>query len=85
MARFFAHVRTATALIPDSEGFELENLGKVHANCVRVAADLVASDPHALDWTFEITDEMGQTVLTLPLRDCLQSGNPNASAPPIST
>ena len=85
MARYFAHVRTATDLIPDGEGFELENLGKVHVNAARIAVDLVASDPRALDWTFEITDEMGRTVLTLPLRDCLQSGNPNAPAPPIST
>jgi hypothetical protein len=85
MARFFAHVRTATALIPDSEGFELEKLGKVHANCARVAADLVASDPSARDWTFEIADETGRTVLTLPLRDCLEGGNPNASASPLNT
>ena len=85
MARYFAHVRTATDLIPDGEGFELENLGKVHVNVARIAADLVASDPRAKDWTFEITDELNRIVLTLPLRDCLQGENPNASASPLNT
>lgn len=85
MARYFAHVRTATDLIPDGDGFELENLGKVHVNAARIAADLVANDPSAKDWTFEITDELNRIVLTLPLRDCLQGENPNAPPPPTST
>ena len=85
MARFFAHVRTPDGLVPDNEGFELAQLGRAHESCARVAADLVASNPSAKDWTFEVADETGQTVLTLPLRDCLEGGNPNASASPLNT
>ena len=84
MPRFFAHVRTATGLIPDGQGFELANLSKIHAVVARIAADLVAGDPSATAWTFEITDEEGRTVLTLPLGNCLQDGNPNAPPPTIS-
>ena len=29
MPRFFAHVRTATDLIPDGQGFELANLKQI--------------------------------------------------------
>ena len=82
MPRFFAHVRTATALVPDGEGLELEHLGQARENAARIAADLVVGDPSAIDWTFEITNELNQIVLTLPLRDCLQAGNPKTSASP---
>jgi hypothetical protein len=71
MPRFFARVRTATSLVPDEKGFELATLGKIHAEVARLAKDLVASDPSAVTWTFEIADEEGRTVLTLPLKDCL--------------
>ncbi len=73
MPRYFAHVRTPNGLVPDNEGFELSQLGRANDSCARVAADLVAKDPSAKDWTFEVADELGRTVLTLPLRDCLQT------------
>jgi hypothetical protein len=84
VARFFAHVRTPSGLIPDGEGFELANIGKLHENAARIAADLVANNPAAADWTFELADEVGRTVLTLPLRDCLRDANPTAATPPKS-
>jgi hypothetical protein len=82
MARFFAHVRTPSGLIPDGEGFELANIGKLRESASRIAADLVANNPAAIDWTFELTDEVGRTVLTLLLRDCLPDSK--AATPPIS-
>lgn len=84
MARFFAHVRTDTELVPDGEGFELANIGKLHESATRIATDLVASNPKAIEWSFELTDETGRTVLVLPLRDCLPNAKSNAATPTTS-
>ena len=74
MAHFFAHVRTSTRLIPDNDGFELANIGRLRETAAKIAADLVAKDPHAINWTFELSDENGRTVLRLPLSECLSEG-----------
>ena len=78
MAHFFAHVRTDKGLVPDKEGFQLANVGKARESCSRIAKDLVGSNPSAINWTFELTDEMGRTVLVLPLRDCMPDQNRKA-------
>jgi hypothetical protein len=78
MARFFLHLRTPQGLVSDGRGVELAHLGKVRESMTRVAVDLARNDPAAADWTFEVADEVGRTVLTEKLGALLPNPSPSA-------
>ncbi len=74
MARYFLHLRFrdgTDGLAVDEEGDELPERGMLRAHVEATARDLMRNTrlgaiPNWLDCTFEVTDETGQQVLTLP-------------------
>lgn len=79
MPRYFFHIRQGDELFTDDEGEELADLNAVRNEAVESARELMADDvaqgrPSELR-VFEVTDEHGNTVLTLPFEDAIHSGS----------
>ena len=73
-SRYFMNVRYRGRLIPDYEGDELANEEAVRGHALATARDLVFhtrmdSIRSWFDCSFEVTDESGRTVLTMPFGD----------------
>ena len=71
MLRFFFHVRDESEFTPDDEGQLFPDLKAARAEALRaieVLADDLPPDFAERNIAFEITDERGHIVLTLPFR-----------------
>ena len=73
MPRFFLHLRTSEGLNMDGKGVELAHLGDLRKSASKIAVDLLADNPGAADWRFEVEDETGRTVFTERLGDLIPS------------
>ena len=77
MPRFFFNVRYRpgpAGLAVDPEGEEFADLNAARENALFQAREMIARDRHTFirDWmdcSFEIMDEAGQPVLTIPFSD----------------
>ncbi len=77
LPRYFLHLRykdSPQGLAVDEEGDELPNAGAVREHVLNTARDLIRHTRiggvrNWLDCTFEVTDEAGQIVLTLPFSE----------------
>jgi hypothetical protein len=69
MTRYYFHARGPRRYVADYEGFDLLDFQASYDIAVQTIRD-IANDPVALqvhaDWTMEVTDETGQTALTIP-------------------
>ena len=72
MPKYFFHVRDHDALIEDQEGIELPGLEAVLEECRRIVQEVLDEEQWRDDLTagraFEIVDELGRVVLTVPFR-----------------
>lgn len=69
MARFYFHLRAGELFIPDAEGVELED-HRASARHLMLILDHAGSSDHR-GWTFEICDERGEFVDSVPVVDLL--------------
>ena len=72
MPRYYFHVRQGNDLSRDREGMDLPDLQAVRATAVKLACQRwSAAPPDAAhnDQTFEISDEVGHIVLTVPFSE----------------
>lgn len=77
MPRYFFHLRHGPApgqVAIDDEGDDIADVGEVREHALRAARDLIARTRiHSVrDWfecSFEVTDERGARVLTVPFGD----------------
>ena len=76
MPRYFFHVRQDKDFVEDSEGVECTDSGHAKAEAIEGACDLMAE--HILkgldvsDWSYEIVDEDGRLVMTVPFAEAIQ-------------
>ena len=72
MPKYFFHVRDHDALIADQEGIELSGLEAVLEECRRIVREVLDEEQWRDDLTagrrFEIVDELGRVVVTVPFR-----------------
>jgi hypothetical protein len=75
MPTFNFNIRFRDRLFPDAEGEEAANEEEARQRALETAHDLMkTSSSVILDWlacTVEVTDESGQTVLTVPFEEAL--------------
>jgi hypothetical protein len=72
MPRYYFHVRDGDDLRKDPEGIELPDLEAARAKAVSLACaswSAAPPDREHNDRTFEISDETGQRVLTVPFSE----------------
>jgi hypothetical protein len=83
MPRFFFHLRKGEAFDKDAEGRDLAESEALSDEAVEAARDLLAEgDRQGLDrrgWVFEIADEIGGIVLSLPFADAIEPDVPPAA------
>jgi len=83
MPRYFISLRHRpgpSGLAVDEEGDELPNVNAVREHALTAARDLIARHQMSMirDWfvcSFEITDEAGQHVMTVPFSDTVPDEN----------
>ena len=68
MSLYYFHVRTESGLSIDEEGIELENLDEVRREALVSAQEFLAEAEWSGPLAFEVTDQRGRTVLTLPIQ-----------------
>ena len=76
MPRYFFHLLGET-LSHDTEGTELHGHGQLHREAGRIARKIMAEAGEtgiASNASFNVTDESGETVLTIRLSDALKYG-----------
>jgi hypothetical protein len=76
MPTYFFNVRQNGSLIEDEEGIDLPDLDTAKTEAMGGAMDIVADrtrsgSPMGLDDTFEVTDEDGEVLLTVPFREAV--------------
>lgn len=76
MPVFYFHVRSEGSVLQDDEGIDLPDRDAAGTEAAASARDIVAErvksgKPFGLDDVFEITDESGQLVLTVPFREAV--------------
>jgi hypothetical protein len=74
MSRYFMNMRYRHRYFRDEEGDELENVEAAREHALATAKDMIRRTRTNIirDWfdcTFEIADETGKTVLTVPFGD----------------
>jgi hypothetical protein len=73
--RFFLDVVDGTQVTEDPDGLEFTDLDTAIAEAVQGARDIVAhsimKNQDVSGQAFRIRDDTGQTVATVPFRDCL--------------
>jgi hypothetical protein len=74
--RYYLNVRTVDGLIVDKEGIELPDLGDVAEEASQAARDIVADrvkhGEKVDDGVFEVVDQAGVMVMTIPIRSVLR-------------
>ena len=77
MPRYFFHIRNSDVLVDDPEGTEVSQSEFLRDEAIEAARDLLADgDLQGLDrreWAFEVADESGTTVLTLPFLEAAEA------------
>ena len=72
MPTYYFHIRDSGALVRDPEGLELPNLDAARTECRRVIVSVLSEEQMdgliSADREFQIEDEIGRTVLTVPFR-----------------
>jgi hypothetical protein len=72
MPIYFFHVRDRGELIADQEGLELPDLHGAIEECRRLVREVLDEEQwrgeRTASRTFEIVDELGRVVLTIPFR-----------------
>lgn len=75
MPRYYFHMRDGSQLLPDNEGSELYDLNAAKTEALAAAADILVARIQAGrplgDAVFEIADETGAVVMSIPLRAAL--------------
>jgi hypothetical protein len=72
MPRYYFHVRQGNDLRKDGEGVDLPDLQAARATALNLACQRWSDAPPDTDHndqTFEISDEAGRTVLTVPFSE----------------
>jgi hypothetical protein len=73
MPRYFFHIRGRSGRIEDRTGIEFDTLKEAVADAQRarreMLADAALEDPTRSQDSFEITDESGRVLATVPLLD----------------
>ena len=76
MPRYFFHVREVVPLVEDEEGTECADDAQAREEAIEGARDVMAEYVRkGLDvscWSFEIEDEQGRPVMTVPSSAALQ-------------
>lgn len=67
--RIFFHLVGRTAVIPDTEGVEVDDLGVVRTAIAREIRELMRefSEDDRRGWQLRVTDDTGAVLLTVPL------------------
>ncbi len=77
MPRYFFHVREIVTLVEDEEGTECADGAAAREEAIRAARDVMAEHVRkGLDvscWSFEINDEQGRPVMTVPFSAALRT------------
>ena len=77
MRRFFFNVQQGNEYVEDTEGQEIADLEGVRSEALTAAREVVAEGALAgkewTSWSFNITDENGETVLRFPFSQAMQS------------
>ena len=81
MPRYFFHIRKGDAVDQNSEGREIAATEVLREETIEAARDVLADgDVQGLDrreWVFEVADESGGIVLTLPFVDAIEPDMPD--------
>jgi hypothetical protein len=76
MPHFFLHIRDRDGLTADPEGTELPDLEAAQTDALaaarKILAEPIAKDGKTGDPRFEIIDEAGRLLLTVPFRDAIE-------------
>jgi hypothetical protein len=83
MALYYFHVRTQSGLVEDEEGLDLPHLDAVRREAFVSAHEFLAEAEWSGPLAFEVTDERGATVLTLPI-EALSLSWPALSCPALT-
>jgi hypothetical protein len=87
MPRYFFHIRKDDVLVKDPEGVEVAATESLEEEAIEAARDLLAQgDLQGLDrreWVYEVADESGATVLTLPFADAVEPDLPQSPSGPV--
>jgi Ser/Thr protein kinase RdoA (MazF antagonist) len=80
MPRYYFHIRQGNVLVEDSSGVEVSGAEGLEDEAIEAARDLLADgDLQGLDrrdWVYEVADESGATVLTLPFSEAVEPDLP---------
>ena len=86
MPRYYFHIRKDDVLVNDPEGVEVAATESLEEEAIEAARDLLAQgDLQGLDrreWVYEVADESGTTVLTLPFADAVEPDLPQSAGGP---
>jgi len=81
MAKYYFHIRKADVLEEASEPIDVDGSEALEEEAIEAARDLLAEgDLIGLDrrlWLFEVADESGTTVLTLPFSEAIEPDLPD--------
>ena len=73
MPRFFIHAHGPKRSIPDRDGVLLDDVPTARALALLAVVDALDDRDDIrgfLDWRFEVMDDAGQSILTIPFLDC---------------
>jgi len=75
LSRFYLHQQTASGIIEDPDGTEVSDLAAARHEAILAARQLLANailhGVAPLGAAFQISDEAGQVLLTVPFREAL--------------
>ena len=83
MAQYYFHVRTDRGLVEDEEGIDLAHMQAVRHEALVSAHEFIAEAEWSGALTFEVADDLGDTVLILPIQ-ALSFGWPGRSSPALA-
>ncbi len=83
MAHYYFHVRTDRGLVEDEEGIDLAHMQAVMSEALVSAHEFIAEAEWSGALTFEVADDLGDTVLILPIQ-ALSFGWPGRSSPALT-
>jgi hypothetical protein len=78
MGHYHFHIRDAAGLVEDEDGVDLPDLTSALRFALRSAREFFEDGATPTTMEFEISDNTGQTVLKVPIRDLTPSRRPVA-------